>query len=314
MLATMERIFEPLLRVLERVQEPAFQPMAQALAFWAMASLAVVVVAWLAGLFGSRGLGRAPLRRCRLEPVDLLVVLGIYLLGQVVMMAVVQVVVGSDRAIADLSPRMYAWIAVLGTLLVHLPMVGWILYRAGLDRDGLRELGLLPRGHPAVEVGAGVLALLAAAPLVTFAALLGMAVASTAFGVEPPPIGHELLEQMRAAPDWLSIALMLGVALVAAPLLEEIVFRGLLHNALARVIGQHRRWGIILLSAAVFTVIHLGAVVPYALGSLLMLAIVLGWLYERTGSLWPPIVVHFLFNALNTIMAWQVDLEMPVAS
>jgi len=114
---------------------------------------------------------------------------------------------------------------------------------------------------------------------------------------------------MRAI--WLVAA---GVALLAAPLLEEIVFRGLVHNALARVLGPHRRWGIILLSAVIFTLIHLGAVLPYALGSLFMLAIVLGWLYERTGSLWPPIVVHFLFNALNTIMAWQVDLEMPVPS
>ena len=36
---------------------------------------------------------------------------------------------------------------------------------------------------------------------------------------------------------------------------------------------------------------------------LLVLGLVLGWMYERTGSLWPGIVLHTGFNALNIVLA-----------
>ena len=45
------------------------------------------------------------------------------------------------------------------------------------------------------------------------------------------------------------------------------------------------------------------------LPGLFVLALILGWLYERSGSLWPGIVVHIGFNALNVIMALSMSPE-----
>jgi len=39
------------------------------------------------------------------------------------------------------------------------------------------------------------------------------------------------------------------------------------------------------------------------LPSLFVLAVVLGWLYERTGSLLPSVLVHMGFNAINIALA-----------
>jgi membrane protease YdiL (CAAX protease family) len=33
----------------------------------------------------------------------------------------------------------------------------------------------------------------------------------------------------------------------------------------------------------------------------MLLALILTWLYERTGSLWAPIVTHSAFNAANFV-------------
>ncbi len=87
-------------------------------------------------------------------------------------------------------------------------------------------------------------------------------------------------------------AVLAGVVLcVAAPVGEELFFRGLVHGSL-------RRLGVpvaTLLSAAVFAAVHL---VPAAFPVLFVVGVILALLYEHTGSLIPGIVVHMLINAL----------------
>jgi membrane protease YdiL (CAAX protease family) len=93
---------------------------------------------------------------------------------------------------------------------------------------------------------------------------------------------------------------LIGTALVIAPVAEELIFRGYIFGLLCRYVGK---WWALLISALFFAAIH--AHIP-SLAGLLALAITLSLVYEGTGSLWAPILMHSLFNAITVVftLAW----------
>ncbi len=99
-----------------------------------------------------------------------------------------------------------------------------------------------------------------------------------------------------------------AAAVLVAPVVEEVLYRGILQTALRRVLGGP--WPGILAAGALFTLAHLSfaadPVRPVALedlAPLFALAVVLGYNYERTGRLLPSIITHFVFNAVNVVGA-----------
>lgn len=82
------------------------------------------------------------------------------------------------------------------------------------------------------------------------------------------------------------------VAIVLAPFVEEIFFRGFVLNTLVKRIGIG--WGIVL-TALVFAAVHFEfqSIVP-----LIILAFVLNVLYVRTNSIWPGILFHIANNTI----------------
>jgi membrane protease YdiL (CAAX protease family) len=94
----------------------------------------------------------------------------------------------------------------------------------------------------------------------------------------------ELFARLKS-PVWFFI-----VAVIAAPLIEEIFFRGFLFQ------GFRQKYGWInamLLSSAIFAAAHLdlAALIPtFILGNLL------AYLYHRSNSVWPGVILHFLVN------------------
>lgn len=82
-------------------------------------------------------------------------------------------------------------------------------------------------------------------------------------------------------------------AVAVAPVCEEVVFRGYLYGGLRGVIG---RGPSLVATAALFALFHqhLPVLLP-----VFLLGLLLGLLYERSGSLWAPIGFHALFNAGN---------------
>jgi membrane protease YdiL (CAAX protease family) len=91
---------------------------------------------------------------------------------------------------------------------------------------------------------------------------------------------------------------------VAAPVLEELVFRGYVWRALEAHVG-----GLAALvgSTLLFCAYHLDPVQSVAL---LPTAAVLGWLRLRSGSVLPSIVAHFVNNALGVALA-GVETSLP---
>lgn len=92
------------------------------------------------------------------------------------------------------------------------------------------------------------------------------------------------------------VALWAGAAVVA-PLAEECFFRGLLQTFLVNVVPQ--RWVAILLTSVAFGAVHFPQ--PHAIGALVFLAVLLGYVYERTGSVLIVVFIHAVFN-LKTLV------------
>jgi membrane protease YdiL (CAAX protease family) len=86
--------------------------------------------------------------------------------------------------------------------------------------------------------------------------------------------------------------LAVGVALMA-PIVEELVFRGMLWDALRRTLSPYAVW---ILTSVVFAVYHMDPVQAVAL---LFTALVLGWVRLRTGSILPCIGLHMVNNSLG---------------
>jgi membrane protease YdiL (CAAX protease family) len=86
------------------------------------------------------------------------------------------------------------------------------------------------------------------------------------------------------------------LAVVIAPVAEEVAFRGYLYGVMKRYIGAVPA---LILSGILFALIHLN--LP-SFFPLLVLASVFALAYELTGSLLVPMTMHALFNALSLIL------------
>lgn len=88
----------------------------------------------------------------------------------------------------------------------------------------------------------------------------------------------------------------------AVPLAEEIFFRGFIQNYLRKYLS---RVSTISVSALIFTSFHFassqGLKNLELLASLWVLALFLGWLYERQRSLWAPLALHMVFNFVSGV-------------
>jgi len=92
-------------------------------------------------------------------------------------------------------------------------------------------------------------------------------------------------------------------AVLAAPLLEEILLRGIV---LEGFLKRYNPTKAIVWSALLFGVMHL---IPVQVVNGFLLGLILGWLYYRTGSLWPGICLHFVNNALSSLGFFIFDTD-----
>ena len=112
----------------------------------------------------------------------------------------------------------------------------------------------------------------------------------------------------------LQVLLAVLIAVVLAPLAEELVFRGLLHRNLRR---RMRVVPATLISSVLFALVHVDVVLsqPIALVGLTLAGAVMAIAYERTGSLVVPIVIHAVYNATTLValvVASRLDPDLLV--
>ncbi|MCK5942895.1 MAG: CPBP family intramembrane metalloprotease [Planctomycetes bacterium] len=95
---------------------------------------------------------------------------------------------------------------------------------------------------------------------------------------------------MESLVERLGLTMSLFVIAVTPAVLEEIIFRGMLQGRLMALFG---RFGGFFVTAAAFAIVHgQPAVLPIHLG----IGLYLGWLRERSDSLAPCMLLHFLYN------------------
>ena len=85
---------------------------------------------------------------------------------------------------------------------------------------------------------------------------------------------------------------------IAAPVVEEILFRGYILDAIRKIHGDTVA---ILGSAGLFGLIHLE---PYVVGMASIGGVIYGWVRIKTGSLWPSIVSHMVWNFTAFLYIW----------
>lgn len=94
---------------------------------------------------------------------------------------------------------------------------------------------------------------------------------------------------------------------IFGPIAEEICFRGILLGGLLKM--RCRPWIAILITALAFSLVHGFAV---KLVGTLLFGIIVGWLYWRTGSIIPCLIVHIVNNSLAYIMRGQPNTVLVV--
>lgn len=92
---------------------------------------------------------------------------------------------------------------------------------------------------------------------------------------------------------------MLVVSVLAAPLFEELIFRGVI---LEGFLKRYRPGFAILMSSVIFGIAH---VHPLQFVNALLLGLVMGWLYWKTRSLPLTIMLHFVNNLGASFLSWK---------
>ena len=99
---------------------------------------------------------------------------------------------------------------------------------------------------------------------------------------------------------------IMGLAVFAAPVVEEVLFRGVIFGSIR---SRNRFWAfaVSILAFGLYHVWQLALVemdwrlLVYVL-QYVPLGYALGWVYEKTGNIWAPIFFHMLNNALAMVV------------
>jgi uncharacterized protein len=131
----------------------------------------------------------------------------------------------------------------------------------------------------------GVGGYFAALPLVILISLLNQLIWQGQGGSNP------ILPIALQGKDPVALAIFFSTAAIAAPIFEEILFRGFLLPSLTRYFPT---WGAIALSSLIFATAHLSLseVLP-----LTVLGMILGFVYSRSNNLLSSMLLHSLWNS-----------------
>ena len=136
-------------------------------------------------------------------------------------------------------------------------------------------------------------------PLLMVAITLTIFFGKLIWGQEYQIQQHQELELITQYSQLPLRILIVVVAVVIAPVLEEMLFRGLVQTMIRSFFEiRNGAWPAILISSGLFAIVHAN---PGHWPALFVLAVCLGYAYEKSGSLFRPIFIHSLFNAASII-------------
>ncbi len=171
---------------------------------------------------------------------------------------------------------------IVGTTVLGMAATAFAAYKLGRFQG-------IPWGTTQLPVATWLLAIpLILASSFCFAVLVELLPGAEAFA--------EMMEQTLGLTPWIGLAVV-----ITAPLLEELLFRGMIMRGLLRQYSPGYAIGI---SAFVFGLFHL---YPHHIIYAGAMGVVLGYVYYRTNSLWLVIFMHFINNGFS----WAAGLVAP---
>jgi membrane protease YdiL (CAAX protease family) len=176
------------------------------------------------------------------------------------------------------------------TLALHGAILFWVHLFVQEHQISWNEAFGFSEGSKGRVMLLGVAAAVATLPII-LALQLGSAFVMKAFSWEP--VAQNVVQQIQEGGTLDRQIFFFIVAVILAPVAEEILFRGVLYPSLRRM-GYPR---VALLGTSfLFAAIHYNAAtfIP-----LMVLALVLTFLYERTNNLLASIACHSCFNCIN---------------
>ena len=120
-----------------------------------------------------------------------------------------------------------------------------------------------------------------------------------AFGIEPEQ--QDIINNILSEDSLGVLAFMIFFGMLAAPIVEELIFRGFLQSAVRITCGKLQT---VLTSGFVFALIHWNA---HVFLQIFILGLLLAYLFEITGSLVAPITVHICHN--TTTLAFLISYK-----
>ena len=195
------------------------------------------------------------------------------------------------RAGLALHPVHALAVQYIGGGLAAVWLAVWRARRAG--PDGPRALGIhrFPLWRMLLWGVGGYCGVL---PLIVGAGLLLNALSGGSRSINPA------IDLARSASHPLDMVAMLLTVAIGAPLVEEILFRGALLGALRTRLGPTLG---ILLSSTLFCAVHLD---PFVAPQLFLLGLAMAHIRERTGSVYPGVVLHAIQNGASIIMVFAL--------
>lgn len=257
-----------------------------------------ILSVWLARTsLGRTSLVDAPVRRNSMLPFVPFIPFFIWLVGVVIVQSVVDSFVrpveGEQKAFQDGVVMCIVALAIVFGLI--LPLASRQFAR------GLRGFGLRFRTIPR-DLWAAFVHLLAVWPIVLAMIIatmkIGQVITQWSSGQDFKMPQHEALKEMTEYSS-VSLGILLAfLAVVVAPLVEEMIFRGLFQTMFRSYLD--RPWLAIVLTSALFAAVHAnGTHWP----ALFVLSIGLGYAYEKSGSLFRSIFMHAMFNGIAILGA-----------
>ena len=156
-------------------------------------------------------------------------------------------------------------------------------------KSAIEIFGLEPSLFPKAA-GTGLLWLVLAYPLI----LAAQGLVQKIFGSADD--SQLIVKYFLEHPDLKHRAAVIFMAVILAPVAEEVIFRGYFYGVIRRYGG---RLPALLTSSLLFASIHVHLPSLFGLG---ILAMILCLVYERTGSLWASITMHAAFNASTIVV------------
>ena len=188
----------------------------------------------------------------------------------------------------DIRGSNLTWGITVGQYFSYLPLLCALLFLLPwVSRGPLSALGL--RGFDRTTVIAGLIGFVA-----MYAVTIGVANLQFTYTHEKPE--ETAITLFNSTHNAALIGAFTFLATIAAPFMEEFVYRGFLFNALLRYAPV---WVAALLSGVLFGLSHgsSSAFLPLAASG-----IVLAYVYHRSGSLTAAMISHALFNLANVAL------------